>query len=88
MTPPEHKLQIMKEVYRVLRPGGRYAIHELSIIPDEIAHEIKKDLENALSAAVSTLDRAVLKGSPSADHLSAVREATAKMKQELKWFTY
>ncbi len=52
MTPPEHKLQIMKEVYRVLRPGGRYAIHELSIVPDEIAHEIKEDLENELSAAI------------------------------------
>ena len=47
-----------------------------------------KEREDALSAAVSTLDRAVLKGSPSADHLSAVREATAKMKQELKGFTY
>jgi methyl-accepting chemotaxis protein len=47
-----------------------------------------KEREDELSAAVSTLDRAVLKGSPSADHISAVREATAKMRQELKGFTY
>ena len=52
MNPPEHKLRIMKEAHRVLRPGGRYAIHELLIIPDEVAAEIKKDIEDTLSAAI------------------------------------
>lgn len=52
MNPPERKLQIMKEAYRVLRPGGRYAIHELSIIPDGVAPAIKKDIEDRLSAAI------------------------------------
>lgn len=52
MAPPEHKLRIMNEAYRVLRPGGRYAIHELALVPDDIAPEVKKDIEDALSAAI------------------------------------
>ena len=47
-----------------------------------------KEREEELSVAVSTLDRAVLKGARSVDHVSVVREATAKMSEELKGFTY
>jgi ubiquinone/menaquinone biosynthesis C-methylase UbiE len=52
MNPPEHKQRIVSEAYRVLRPGGRYAIHELAIVPDEVPPEVKQDIEKALSAAI------------------------------------
>lgn len=52
MNTAEHKHRIMSEAYRVLRPGGRYAIHELSIIPDDVDPEVKKDIEATLSAAI------------------------------------
>jgi SAM-dependent methyltransferase len=52
MNSPEHKQLIMREAFRVLRPDGRYGIHELSIIPDDVAAEIKRDIEDTLSAAI------------------------------------
>ena len=52
MNSPEHKLQIMKEAHRVLKRGGRYAIHELMIIPDDAPKAVKKDIEDTLSAAI------------------------------------
>lgn len=52
MNSPEHKQQIMEEAYRLLRPGGRYAIHELLIVPDDVSSDIKQDIEDTLSAAI------------------------------------
>ncbi|NDR53473.1 class I SAM-dependent methyltransferase [Actinomyces sp. 565] len=46
------KAAIAAEAARVLRPGGRYAIHELGVVPDDIdaAHytELRKDLARAI----------------------------------------
>lgn len=36
MQPQEHKFAILSEARRLLRPNGRYAIHELAILPDDI----------------------------------------------------
>ncbi len=52
MNSRERKLQIMKEAHRVLKRGGRYAIHELMIIPDDAPKAVKKDIEDTLSAAI------------------------------------
>lgn len=52
MNSPEHKQQIMEEAFRVLRPGGRYAIHELLIVPDDVPAAVKQDIEDTLSAAI------------------------------------
>lgn len=46
------KAAIAAEATRVLRPGGRYAIHELAVVPDDIddAHytDLRKDLARAI----------------------------------------
>ena len=34
MQTDKHKLEIMREAARLLRPGGYYAIHEMSLVPD------------------------------------------------------
>lgn len=39
-------------VARVLRPGGRYAIHELALTPDNVAEEISTDIRQALARAI------------------------------------
>lgn len=52
MHPPEHKLCIVQEAHRVLRPQGRYGIHELAIVPDDVSANVKQDIEGALSSAI------------------------------------
>ncbi|WP_299150888.1 class I SAM-dependent methyltransferase [uncultured Tateyamaria sp.] len=44
---------IAHEAFRLLGPGGRYGIHELSITPDQIPIEIKQEIEAALSDAIN-----------------------------------
>ncbi|PQM44892.1 hypothetical protein C1Y40_04956 [Mycobacterium talmoniae] len=36
----------------MLRPGGRYAIHELALTPDTIADDIKTDIRRALAQSI------------------------------------
>lgn len=52
MQTDRHKIEIAAEALRVLRPGGRYAIHELAIEPndldDSIKDEIRKDLARSI----------------------------------------
>jgi SAM-dependent methyltransferase len=43
---------IVAEASRVLRPGGRYAIHELALTPDTISEEIKTDVRQSLARAI------------------------------------
>ena len=46
------KNAIVAEAARVLRPGGRYAIHELALTPDGIADEVKTDIRHALAQSI------------------------------------
>ncbi|MGH3597392.1 MAG: methyltransferase domain-containing protein [Mycobacterium sp.] len=46
------KHTIVSEASRVLRPGGRYAIHELALTPDTIADEVKTDVRQSLARAI------------------------------------
>ncbi len=43
---------IVNEVARVLRPGGRYGIHEVALIPNSISEEARADVQQALASAV------------------------------------
>ena len=46
------KHAIVAEASRVLRPGGRYAIHELALTPDTISDEVKTDVRESLARAI------------------------------------
>lgn len=46
------KHTIVAEASRVLRPGGRYAIHELALTPDAISDEVKTGVRQSLARAI------------------------------------
>lgn len=52
MQGPEQKRQIVREARRVLRTGGRYGIHELCLIPDNLNDGIKREVQRALSGSI------------------------------------
>lgn len=46
------KAAIIAEAVRLLRPGGRYAIHELGLTPDDLPGEVKTDVRQALARSI------------------------------------
>ncbi|MEB3030971.1 class I SAM-dependent methyltransferase [[Mycobacterium] nativiensis] len=46
------KNAIIAEAARVLRPGGRYGIHELALTPNSIDEQIKADVQQALATSI------------------------------------
>ncbi|BDA63796.1 class I SAM-dependent methyltransferase [Actinomyces capricornis] len=46
------KAAIVSEAARILRPGGRYAIHELAVTPDDIPEERYTELRKDLARAI------------------------------------
>jgi SAM-dependent methyltransferase len=46
------KRQIAREAARLLRPGGRYGIHELCLVPDDLDDTIKLEIEQALCRTI------------------------------------
>lgn len=43
---------IIGEAFRVLRPGGRYAIHELALEPDTLSDDQKTEIRQALARSI------------------------------------
>jgi len=52
MQGPEQKRKIVAEAFRLLKPGGRYGIHELSLAPDELSDAIKNEISGALAHSI------------------------------------
>jgi SAM-dependent methyltransferase len=46
------KHAIVAEAARVLRPNGRYAIHELALTPDDVPEEVSTDIRQALARSI------------------------------------
>lgn len=49
MQGPEQKARIVAEAFRLLKPGGRYGIHELSITPDDLPQSVQDDISREMS---------------------------------------
>ncbi|MBB4853794.1 SAM-dependent methyltransferase [Mycobacteroides chelonae] len=52
MQSDKAKRAIVDEAYRLLRPGGRYAIHELGLTPDSVGTETTDDIRRALAHSI------------------------------------
>jgi len=46
------KLRIVKEAARLLRKGGRYGIHELCLVPDDIGETVRREIAAQLSTHI------------------------------------
>ncbi len=61
MQPLETKRRIAREAYRLLRVGGRYALHEICLVPEDIGdakiRQIEGDLGRALRVGARPLRR-------------------------------
>ncbi len=51
MQPEDGTAAIMAEANRLLRPGGRYGIHELGLVPDDLDADVKATIREDLTAA-------------------------------------
>lgn len=49
MQGPEQKHHIIAEAFRLLKPGGRYGIHELSLTPDALPNGIQEEISREMS---------------------------------------
>lgn len=52
MQADSQKVRIAQEAVRLLKPGGRYGIHELCLRPDAIALELKEEVQRELAHAI------------------------------------
>lgn len=52
MHPEETKRSIIREAYRLLKPRGRYGIHEMCILSDNLDENTRRETERALTGVV------------------------------------
>jgi SAM-dependent methyltransferase len=52
MQPAQHKSQVVREACRLLKPGGRYGIHELCLTPDDLDEGSKRAIERDLASVI------------------------------------
>ena len=52
MQTPAHKEAIVEEAARLLKPDGRYGIHKLCLVPNNLAESTKSEISQALSKSI------------------------------------
>lgn len=52
MQTSQHKSRIVQEAHRLLKPGGRYGIHELYLTPDDLNENAKDEIQSELAAVI------------------------------------
>ena len=52
MQSDDNKKRILDETYRILRPGGRYGIHELCLQPEALDAESQSEIRGDLSRSI------------------------------------
>lgn len=52
MHADHRKAEIIQEAYRILKPQGYYAIHELALRPDHLDSNVKLDIQKELALAI------------------------------------
>ena len=52
MQTPQQKSRIVREAHRLLKPGGRYGVHELCLIPNDLDESTKLEIQNELAAVI------------------------------------
>jgi ubiquinone/menaquinone biosynthesis C-methylase UbiE len=53
MQGPEQKRRIVAEAFRLLKPGGRYGVHELSLTPDDLPEAVQEDISREMSRNIN-----------------------------------
>lgn len=52
MQTPGKKQQIVEEASRLIKPTGRYGIHELCLVPEDLDEDTKQEIQKALTDAI------------------------------------
>jgi hypothetical protein len=83
MQPTTTKLRIAREAARLLKPGGRYGIHELCVVPyhvdDSIRSAIQYELSDEIHVGVRPLTRCEWRDLLQSAGLTVVAEHTVPM---------
>lgn len=61
MQADHRKSEIIREAYRILKPGGVYAIHELGLRPDNLPDDVKKEVRQGLAKTIRVNARPLTK---------------------------
>lgn len=71
------KTDIIKEAYRLLRPGGLYGIHELGLMPDNISNDVKNEIQRELAVSLKVNARPLTQ----AEWIALVEQQGFKVRQ-------
>lgn len=52
MQPTKMKNKIINEAHRILASGGKYGIHEMCLLPDDISEDLKNQIQKDLSTVI------------------------------------